>query len=72
MTLSRISVNSRAHKSESKDECEYGHIFEPGAFLILLHSVTLFGIDNLNKCHIIQICQKSLRFGDMTIFTPIF
>ena len=71
-SLCQNSVNSRAHKSESKDECEYGHIFEPGAFLIIFHNVTLFGIDNPNKCHIMQICQKSLRFGDMTILTPIF
>ena len=70
--MRQISVNSRAHKSDSKDEYQYGKIFEPVDFLILLHNVTLFGIDNSNKCHIMQICQKSLRFGDMIIFTPIF
>ena len=70
--LCQIPVNSRAHKSKSKDECQYGQIFEPGDFLILLHNVTPFGIDNSNKCHIMQIRQKSLRFGYMTILTPIF
>ena len=36
-------------------------------FLIILHTVTLFGMDNTKKCHIMQKYQKSHQSKDMTI-----
>lgn len=45
-------------ENESKDECQNGHTFEFVTFMILLHNVTFFGVDNTKKCDIIQNIKK--------------
>ena len=62
----------RAQKNESRKRCQNGHISKPMAFLTYLHNVTLVGIVNTKKCHIMEKYQKSPRFKDMPIFTLIF
>ena len=58
----------RAHKHVSHD-CQNGHIFGLVTFLMFLHNVTLFGMDNTKKCLIMQKHQKSHQSKAMTILT---
>ena len=62
----------RAQKSVSENRCQNGHISKPKAFLTYLHNVTLVGIVNTKKCHIMQKYQKVPRFKDLPILILIF